>query len=637
VREPVGTVDGSATSTNPFRTLPRFIRAALTIAPKTIAETAVVTLVLSATEGIGLLMLVPLLVLVGVDAGQGSLNRLSEVCAAAFQSVGLRPTLGIVLLVYLAIVALQCLLQLRETALSARVQQDIVTTMRNRVYRAIAGTRWSYFARTRSSDFTGLLSEEVERLGNAAHYLVDIVVTSLTTIVYVALAFRVSPAMTAFVLLCGAAIAVGVRGKFSQARARGEATSASWSRLYAAIADHIGSLRIAKSYGAERRHTEEFERLSHDLGAVARSTMVSYSRFRQQLAMGSAVVLAAIVWVSYTILAVSTGQLLLLLFLFARLMPKLTGIYEKAQAFATMLPAFDAVTAIEDRCLAEAEPVVAQAAPVEFARRIDFEHVSFDYRGDGRTYAVRDATFAIAAGATTAIVGPSGSGKSTMADLLLGLLSPTEGRILIDGVVLGPDRIDAWRRQIGYVAQDTFLFHTSVRANLAWAFADANEDDMWRALRLASADAFVRALPNGLDTVVGDRGVLVSGGERQRLSLARALLRRPALLVLDEATSSLDSENESRIQGAIDELHQQMSIVIITHRLSTIRSADLVHVMDRGQLVESGTWTELAGRRGGRFRDLCQAQRLTNDESAQLDDARVAAGSARRRFEVVRS
>jgi ATP-binding cassette, subfamily C, bacterial len=619
VPETHGASGGFAHPTKLFSALRRFIRAVIAIAPRTVAETALVTLLSTATEGIGLMMLVPLLVLVGVDAGQGSLNSLAAFFAASFRHMGLQPTLGPVLVVFLVILTLRSLLDLREASLSAQLQQEIVTTLRDRMYAAIAGARWNYFARTRSSHYTGLLTDEIDRVGSAAHSLVAIAVTAVTTLVYVALAFRVSPAMTLLLLFCGACLGMTLRSKLTSAHATGEAISGSWSRLHAAIAEHLASLKIAKSYGAERRHAEDFYALSRDLGILWRTSAVSYGRFSQQLAVGSAIALATLVYVSYTILAVSTVQLLLMLFLFARLIPKLTSIYGSLQTLSTSLPAFDAVTTAVDRCLDEAEPRVVQACAITFERRIDVQRVTFDYREDGQAPALKDVTLAIEAGATTAIVGPSGSGKSTLADLLLGLLTPSQGRILVDDVPLGPERLEAWRRQIGYVAQDTFLFHASVRANLAWARREANEDDIWQALRLASADEFVRALPQGLDTLVGDRGVLVSGGERQRLSLARALLRRPALLVLDEATSSLDSENERRIQTAIEELHRQMTIVIITHRLSTIRAADLIHVIDRGQLVESGTWTELVVRHG-RFRALCSAQGLVANETAGAPD-----------------
>ena len=600
-----------------FRLLRRFAAVCIAISPRKAAETAFITLVLNATEGIGLLLLVPLLQLVGVDAQQGALSRIVAVCATVFHAVGLRPTLGSVLGVYVVIVGLQGLLQRRQAILSADVQQEIVTALRNRLYRAIAGVRWIHFARTRASDYTQLLTAEVDRAGSAAYFMVDLLVMAVTSIVYIAVAFRVSPAMTAFTVVCGALLALTMRGKMGKARTSGEELSASWTRLYAAISEHLGSLKIAKGYGAEGRHAETFARLSEELSDVALVNIRSYAQVKQQLALGSAIALAAIVYVSYAILKVSTAQLLFLLFLFARLVPRLTGMYEMAHSLVAALPAFAILTAAERRCLDAAEPVVERKQPITLTERIDLESVTFDYRDDGRSPAVCDVTLAIAVGATTAIVGPSGSGKSTLADLLMGLLTASAGRILVDGTPLGVDRLAAWRDQIGYVAQETFLFHDTVRANLLWARPDANEDELWRALRLASADEFVTALPHGLDTIVGDRGVLVSGGERQRLSLARALVRRPTLLILDEATSSLDSENEARIQQAIDKLHHQMTIVIITHRLSTIRGADAIHVVDRGRLVETGTWNALMVRRSGRFRELCQAQGI-NERHLQV-------------------
>ena len=153
---------------------------------------------------------------------------------------------------------------------------------------------------------------------------------------------------------------------------------------------------------------------------------------------------------------------------------------------------------------------------------------------------------------TLAIIGPSGSGKTTLGDLILGLLHPTEGTIFIDERPLSGERVHNWRSSIGYVPQETFLFHDTVRGNLLWARRDATEGELWTALELAAASTFVSALPNGLDTVLGDRGIRLSGGERQRIALARALLRKPTLLLLDEATSSLDTETEQRIQDAIE-------------------------------------------------------------------------------------
>ena len=261
---------------------------------------------------------------------------------------------------------------------------------------------------------------------------------------------------------------------------------------------------------------------------------------------------------------------------------------------------------LQKRCEEAAETRTQRYEKIDIGNGIKFNKVSFSYAGNSPV--IKDLDITIRAGKTTAIVGPSGAGKTTIADLLMGLIVPCEGNILIDGREFDPERIRVWRLQIGYVPQDTFLFNDTLRANLLWAKPDAKEEEIKQALRFAAAEEFVSGLPRRLDTILGDRGVLVSGGERQRIALARALLRKPSLLILDEATSSLDSENEKRIQTAIEKLHGQMTILVISHRLSTIHGADVIHVIEDGLLVESGTWDELVSKDNGRFQALCRAQ-----------------------------
>ncbi len=238
-----------------------------------------------------------------------------------------------------------------------------------------------------------------------------------------------------------------------------------------------------------------------------------------------------------------------------------------------------------------------------------FENVSFTYSG-GQSPVVRGVDITIPAGRTVAIVGPSGAGKSTIADLLMGLMAPESGSIVVDGTPLDAARALAWREQVGYVAQDAFLFHDTVRANLLWARPEASEADLSEALRIAAADEFVARLPQGLETVVGDRGAALSQGERQRIAIARAILRRPRLLVLDEATNSLDSENEARILAALGRMRGALTTVLIAHRLSTIRWADLIYVVEDGRIVESGDWVSLSARLDSRLRNWCVAQGL---------------------------
>jgi ATP-binding cassette subfamily C protein len=264
------------------------------------------------------------------------------------------------------------------------------------------------------------------------------------------------------------------------------------------------------------------------------------------------------------------------------------------QTLAQSLPAFGELTAVINDCARAAEEEGLQSAsssPVRrrpaLSDRLCLDGVCFSYRRpDGQPVEVlHGVTLEVPARATTALVGPSGAGKTTIADLAVGLLVPTSGRVLIDGAALAGELIPRWREEVAMVPQDVFLFHQSIRANLLWAQPGASEGDLWRALALASAEAFVRQLPDGLDTVVGDRGERLSGGERQRVALARALLREPALLVLDEATSSLDAGNETAILDALAMLHGRMTMLVIAHQHSTLRDADQVITVADGRVV----------------------------------------------------
>jgi ATP-binding cassette subfamily C protein len=322
--------------------------------------------------------------------------------------------------------------------------------------------------------------------------------------------------------------------------------------------------------------------------------------------VGSVAALAALVYLGLIRFGLTPAAVLLLVYLFGRLMPRISALQTGVQYLAHMLPSFEAVAALQARLDAEQEHPTPSTVTIPLRDRIRLEHVHFAYSVNDPA-AVDDLTLDIRHGSLTAIVGPSGSGKSTVADLLTGLQRPQRGRLFIDDEVLDDARVAAWKREIGYVAQDTFIFHDTVRANLLWANPAAGEDEITHALQMAEAQ-FIVDSPDGLETVLGDRGLRLSGGERQRLALARALLRNPRLLILDEATSALDSENERRVLDAIERLRGSVTTVLITHRLSAVRRADVIYVMENGRLVESGDWDTLRARPFGRFRALSDLQ-----------------------------
>jgi ATP-binding cassette subfamily B protein len=374
------------------------------------------------------------------------------------------------------------------------------------------------------------------------------------------------------------------------------------------VAEAVGGIRVVRGFAREQQELLEYATGHH---TVTRKQLLA-ARLQQVmgLAWGLGLSLAqlAVLWFGgwLVILGHTTiGTLMALQGYVWRLVEPLTQLAGALGATQRGLAAMERVFEVLARPGERPDAADARDAPAAIGE-LRFERVGFAYPGGSPV--IHDFELTVPAGAVVALVGASGAGKTTIADLVAGFHAPTSGRITVAGVDLARFRARSWRRLLGIVQQEVFLFDGTVRENIAYSRRDASEAQIVDAARRANAEEFIRELPAGYDTEIGERGVKLSGGQRQRLSIARALLADPALLILDEATSNLDTRSEQLIQASLRELFHGRTTFIIAHRLSTIASASLVVVLDHGRIVEAGSQRELLERQG-RYWELVQRQR----------------------------
>ncbi|TYP76688.1 ABC transporter ATP-binding protein [Paenibacillus methanolicus] len=560
----------------------------------------------SLLEGAGIFLLLPLLTLAGL-AGSAASDGLSLPLLMPAPLRELPDGIGLpaALAMFAAILTGQAELQRRLSILSEQIEQGFIRQLRQDFYRALLQADWSFFLKQRRSDFIHYLTGELSRVSYGVTLFLQQAMTLLFTLVQLGLALWLSVELTVGVLCGGLLLALFARRYTRKSRRIGEATTSLMQLYLAGLTDHLGGMKEIKSGGMERQHYGWFQELCGRMerNMVDFSTVQAKSRFAYKAA--SALLIALFAYAALALLHVQAEKLALILIIFSRLWPKFQSLQSGAEQLAQSLPAFKALADLQSELAGvqsmDVEKEQDEAGPAAIQLGIACSGVYYRYDADASAYSLEDIRLFIPAAGTTAIVGQSGAGKSTLVDVLVGLAVPERGEVLIDGKPLTEADALALRRSVGYVSQDPFLFHASIRDNLSAAAPEASEEEMWEALRFAAADRFVRRLTDGLDTVLGDRGARLSGGERQRIVLARAILRRPAILILDEATSALDGENEALIQEALERLHGKMTIVVIAHRLSTIRGADQVVVMENGRIVQQGGYRELAGDIGGTF------------------------------------
>jgi ATP-binding cassette, subfamily C, bacterial len=560
------------------------------------AACLVLSIISGLAEAIGIAALLPLLSsnLSASAGGQSDWFGLSG-DSLAFACVGVLVGLGLLAAV---------LRYFADSRLFA-VQASVERSLRSKMTTALLQRRWSDYLQVTLGEGIKAAVLDGTQVGFGAYAVVQALGLGAIALTLGVVAFAVNPIMTVAVLGFGAGMGLVYHRVGGRSRDLSSEISAKAALITESTTDLLANAKFYRSTGLQNRALSRI----HDQFSDWARRFAQVQSFLPATKLGGdsagLVFIAVVLLVTIIALGSSLADALVFLALFYRLAPRLQTAQQLWLTARTQESWWVAWKTQYGACIDTAEAPPGTTEIVE-PPKIEFDRVSLTYPGRPKP-ALDDLSCTIEFGQRLAVVGESGAGKTTMLDLVTGLLAPSSGAIRLNGVDLIELDKNSWRRRIGLVMQDSPILHGTVLENIAFSDAEPDEEQAWLAADMANLLDVIRALPDGIHTQVGQKGGTLSGGQRQRLALARALYGRPWLLVLDEATSSLDSESERIIQEALGSLHGKCSMLIVAHRLKTVQIADHILVLSHGRVVDEGSWDELSTR-DGLFRKMLGAQ-----------------------------
>jgi len=494
------------------------------------------------------------------------------------------------------------------TQLLSKEAQRLITEMRRKVQDHVGRLPIAYFNANKTGSLVSRIMSDVEGLRNLIGTgLVEFVGGLLTAALAMVVLFRISWQMTSVALLFILVFGVILSRAFQHIRPIFRERRKIFAEVSGRLTESLSGVRVVKGFHAEEREASVFAKgaLRLQENIFASLTAISSMSFGSTAIVG--MVGATVMYLGARQVAaqeITVGDFVTFTAFVAFLVAPVFQIVNIGTQLTEAFAGLDRTREVLSVRPEDEDPArVLEMPPIR--GEVVFRDVRFSYE-PGKPV-IRGISFEARPGTMTAFVGSSGSGKSTLINLIAGFYAPDSGEALVDGIPIDKVLLSSYRRQLGVVLQDTFLFDGSIRENIVFASPETSEEEFLRACRIARVDVFVDGFDDGYDTIVGERGVKLSGGQKQRVSIARAILANPRILILDEATSSLDSESEALIQEGLDWLMRERTTFVIAHRLSTIRKAHQILVVEEGQIFERGTHTELI-QLGGRYHDLYTRQ-----------------------------
>ncbi|MBD3882927.1 ABC transporter ATP-binding protein [Phormidium tenue FACHB-886] len=478
-------------------------------------------------------------------------------------------------------------------------QLHLIDRLRRRVFEQLQSLSLEYFGKARSGEIINSLTLELNQLKQVLNYGSYVITKGLVLLVYTMVMVQISWQLSIVSILLFGLLAVGLSNLSKRVREPSFEVSKANGRFTSIAVEFINGIRTVQAFSTQDFERRRYYEASTATVKTAKRTVMLWTVIRP-LAEGLATtILVGMIVVGITVFvangSLQAASLLTFIFVLFRLVP---AIHEINGNIAQIFNFHGSLENIKALLREDDKPYFHNGSvPLEqFNHSIEFASVDFGY--DSATLILHNINLSICKGEIVALVGASGAGKTTLADLVPRFYDPTAGKILLDGADLRDFDIHTLRRKMAIVSQDTFIFNTTVRDNIAYGSEGATDTAIMEASRLANALDFIKDLPEGFETELGDRGVRLSGGQRQRIAIARALLRDPEILILDEATSALDSESERLIQESLEKLSVGRTVIAIAHRLSTIVRADKIIVLEQGRIVEQGKYQELLEQRG---------------------------------------
>ena len=554
----------------------------------------VLTTAVSLLEGLNIGLLIPLLETLKPPGEEGG-HWVSRAMAGLFDSLGVPFELWTVVLTLGLFVLVLSGLKYLRMVLVAKMVRGFTVWMRLWVMHDLLHADMSYFHRQTLGRLTDTLTTQVHRAGISLTMITDISASAGVIFAYLVAALVVSPILTGVAVAMVLIVSLAMQFHILRAKAMSIAMVQAEKDLQAAGLENLSGIHVVKAFLLEQLRGKAYADTARQLGDTTYYLEKNRSQIivLQEIALFGlvgGVVLVGVAWLGLNITLIVT-----LLFILYRLMPRITGLNAQRQGLLAGLASLKSVQQVAEST-ARPEIVSGEKPFTRLSRCIELQGVNFSY--NETAHVLKDTSFTVEKGEMTAIIGTSGAGKTTLVDLMLRIYDPVKGRILVDGVDLRELDLASWRRSIGVVSQDVFLFNDTIAGNIALERPGANMESIVAAARQAYAHDFIQELPEEYETQVGDRGWNLSGGQRQRIALARAILKKPDILILDEATSSLDSESEQLIHRYMREIRGTCTMVVVAHRMSTIQDADKIVVLQDGKIVEEGNWDSLLAGEG---------------------------------------